>query len=61
MTQFLARLSATQQVGALFVLVFGLLLIASIVLFMLSIREHDDPVQEQAWRASLRHCSSAGG
>ena len=42
MYQFLKNLSPTQQVGAMFVLVFGLLLLANIVTFLISMRESDD-------------------
>jgi phosphatidate cytidylyltransferase len=42
MYQTLKNLTATQQVGALFIIVFGLLLIASVVVFLLSMREADD-------------------
>jgi phosphatidate cytidylyltransferase len=42
MYQALKNLTASQQVGALFIIVFGLLLIASVVVFLLSMREPDD-------------------
>ena len=42
MNQFLRSLSGTQQVGAMFVLVFGVLLLASGALLLLSLRERDD-------------------
>lgn len=42
MNQFLLQLSASQQVGALFILVFGVLLTASVTVFVLSIREFED-------------------
>ncbi|MEY4140539.1 MAG: hypothetical protein RLZZ371_2721, partial [Pseudomonadota bacterium] len=42
MYQTLKNLSPAQQVGAMFVLVFGLLVIASLCLFLLSMRERDD-------------------
>jgi phosphatidate cytidylyltransferase len=41
MNQFLRGLSASQQVGLLFVVVFGLLLLATVVLFALSLHERD--------------------
>jgi phosphatidate cytidylyltransferase len=43
MNQFLRKLSATQQVGLLFVVLFGLLALASLVIFLLSLREHETP------------------
>jgi phosphatidate cytidylyltransferase len=43
MYQTLKNLSATQQIGALFVIVFGLLLLGQLAVFMLSMREHEDP------------------
>jgi phosphatidate cytidylyltransferase len=39
MYQTLKNLTATQQVGALFVIVFGLLMVAGVVVFLLSMRE----------------------
>ncbi|MBP9684568.1 MAG: phosphatidate cytidylyltransferase [Rhodoferax sp.] len=42
MYQFLKNLTATQQVGALFVIVFGILLLASIAAVLMSLREDDD-------------------
>jgi len=46
MNQYFLQMTVSQQVGALFILVFGALLIASITVFVLSIREFeaDDPV-----------------
>jgi phosphatidate cytidylyltransferase len=57
MYQTLKNLSATQQVGALFVLVFGLLLMASVVLFMLSMREPDDAQAAQSHRDDIGNLS----
>ena len=42
MNQFLRNLTAEQQVSALFIIVFGLLFIASATVFMLSLRERGD-------------------
>ena len=39
MNQFLRRLTPGEQVGALFVVLFGLLLTATVVIFALSLRE----------------------
>ncbi len=47
MNQFLRNLSATQQVGALFVLVFGVLALASLISLLLSLRErHAHPASD---------------
>ncbi|MFO1264657.1 MAG: phosphatidate cytidylyltransferase [Rhodoferax sp.] len=54
MYDYLKNLTPTQQVGALFVLVFGLLLLASIAAFFLSMHEPDDPDQALAQRTKLR-------
>ena len=42
MNYYLKSMTATQQVGAMFILVFGCLAIAGIVIFLLSIREHPE-------------------
>ena len=42
MYQALKNLSASQQIGALFVLVFGLLMVAGVAVFLYSMREFDD-------------------
>ena len=42
MNHYLKSMNATQQVGAMFLIVFGCLALAGIVIFMLSIREHPD-------------------
>ncbi|MFZ3160272.1 MAG: phosphatidate cytidylyltransferase, partial [Rhodoferax sp.] len=46
----LKNLSPAQQVGAMFVLVFGLLVLASVSLFLLSMREHEDAQAQQNHR-----------
>ncbi|MDD5030225.1 MAG: phosphatidate cytidylyltransferase [Rhodoferax sp.] len=43
MYQSLKNLAPSQQIGALFVIVFGLLLMAGVALFLRSMREHEDP------------------
>jgi phosphatidate cytidylyltransferase len=50
MNQFLRSLSANQQVGLLFVVLFGLLLFASVAAFVVSLRErhHNEPSAELA-------------
>jgi len=55
MNQFLRSLSATQQVGALFILVFGVLLLASGTLLLLSLRERDDDAFGAAFGVELRN------
>jgi phosphatidate cytidylyltransferase len=54
MYQYLKSLSATQQVGAMFVTVFGILLVGSITAFVLSLREHGDDAAADAKRVELR-------
>lgn len=54
MNQFLRNLSATQQVGALFLLVFGVLALASVTAFLLTLRERRSP-QDEARHERLRH------
>jgi phosphatidate cytidylyltransferase len=49
----LKNLSATQQIGALFVIVFGFLLIATLVVFGLSLRDHPDEARAERWRKEL--------
>ncbi len=51
----LKNLTATQQIGALFVIVFGLLAIAGLVIFMLSMREPEDAQVAQAHSDSLHN------
>jgi len=53
MNQFLRNLSGTQQVGAMFILVFGVLLLASGTLFLLSLRERDDDAFGAAYGVEL--------
>lgn len=49
----LKNLTPTQQIGALFVIVFGLLVLASVTAFILSIREYADDAQGEKWRQEL--------
>jgi phosphatidate cytidylyltransferase len=51
---FLKNLTPTQQIGALFVIVFGLLLAASLTLFAFSIRDFADAEQAERRRAQLK-------
>jgi phosphatidate cytidylyltransferase len=55
MNQFLRGLSATQQVGALFLIVFGLLAIVSVAMVVLSLRERGDDAAGEARRNELRY------
>lgn len=54
MYHYLRDLGPTQQVGALFVLLFGLLLLGSVATFFASLREHEVPEQAERQRARLR-------
>ena len=58
MYYYLKNLSPTQQIGALFVIVFGLLLVASVTAFLLSVREYDDEVVAERRRLELRKLDS---
>ena len=51
---FLKNLTPTQQIGALFLIVFGLLLLASLTLFTFSFREFADEAQARRRRANLK-------
>lgn len=50
----LKNLTPTQQIGALFVIVFGLLVLASLTTFILSIRDHGDDARSQLWHQELK-------
>lgn len=50
----LKNLSPTQQIGALFVIVFGFLLLASATVFALSIRDHEDEAYGERLRNNLK-------
>ena len=54
MYHYLKNLTPTQQIGVLFVIVFGLLLVASAVIFMLSLREHRDDAKAEEWRIEIK-------
>ncbi|MCB2005737.1 MAG: phosphatidate cytidylyltransferase [Burkholderiaceae bacterium] len=58
MNQYLRSMSATEQVGAMFVFVFGCLFIASVVLLLLSLREHRDAEVDVAYRANLERSTT---
>jgi phosphatidate cytidylyltransferase len=55
MNQYLRHLSPTHQVAALFLIVFGLLVIVSTVAFLLTFRERRNPVHDEAWQRELLH------
>lgn len=55
MYQFLKSLNPNQQVGTLFTLVFGLLLLASVAAVLLSMREWGDSRQAEQQRSDLRN------
>jgi len=52
---YIKNMTATQQVGAMFVIVFGILMLASIIAFVLSIREHGEGDAADAKRNELRN------
>ena len=51
---YIKNMTPTQQVGALFVIVFGLLLLASVTAFLVSLREQGDDARGQQFRHELR-------
>ena len=55
---YLRGLSSTQQIGALFVIVFGILLLASVVTFLLSVRDHGDTPRAEIVRKELQSVSA---
>ncbi len=52
---FLRSLTPTQQVAALFLIVFGLLVVVSTVAFLLTFRERRNPVHDETWQRELLH------
>jgi phosphatidate cytidylyltransferase len=58
LNQFVRGLTPSHQVGLLFVIVFGLLLIASLLAFALSIRERGDDPAARARAAELHNFNS---
>ena len=54
MNHFLRALSGSQQVAALFILVFGVLSLASAALLMVSLRERDHGAFKAAFGSDLR-------
>ena len=55
---YLKNLTPTQQIGTLFVIVFGILLLASVITFLLSIRDHGDGPHAEVWRKELHSVSA---
>ena len=55
MNQFIRSLSASQQVGALFLVVFGILFLVSLVVFVLSLRERGPAHGSDADRHEFRN------
>jgi len=58
MYSYLKSFTPTQQIGALFVIVFGLLLLASVCAFLLSLREYADDTVAERRRLELRKLES---
>ena len=55
MNQFLRSLSSTQQVAALFVIVFGILVVVSVTAFLLTLPRAARRRTTRAWHAELKH------
>ena len=58
MNQYLRSLSAIEQVGAMFLFIFGCLFVASVVLLIRSLREQANDVVGDARRQSLVHANT---
>ncbi len=54
MYHYLKDLTPTQQIGALFVIVFGFLVLASATVFALSIHDHEDEARGERLRLELK-------
>ncbi len=54
MNEFLRDLTSTQQVAALFIIVFGILIIVSITAFLFTFRERSD-AHDEAWHLELKN------
>jgi len=52
---YLKNLTSTQQIGAMFVIVFGILLLASIISFAMSLRDHGEGDASDARRYELHN------
>jgi phosphatidate cytidylyltransferase len=55
---YLKNLTPTQQIGALFVIVFGILLLASATSFLMSVREHGDEQLAERRRQELKRADA---
>lgn len=53
MNRYLRSLTSSEQVAALFIVVFGLLVIASVTAFLFTFRRSEGP-RDEAWHAELR-------
>jgi phosphatidate cytidylyltransferase len=58
MYHYIKDLTPVQQVGALFLIVFGLLVAGSLWAFVLTLKEHDDPEEAQRWRDGVNEIST---
>lgn len=58
MNQYLRSMTATEQVGAMFVFVFGCLVLASLALLLLSLREHREAGVAASHRATLARANT---
>ncbi len=54
MNQYLRSLTSTQQVGALFIIVFGLLILVSVAAVLLTLRERAND-HDEGWHAELKN------
>jgi phosphatidate cytidylyltransferase len=54
MNQFLRNLTPTQQVAALFIIVFGILVVVSVTAFLFTLRERANE-HDEAWYAELKN------
>ncbi|RZI78181.1 MAG: phosphatidate cytidylyltransferase [Variovorax sp.] len=54
MNEFLRNLTPTQQVAALFLIVFGVLTLVSVVTLLIGFRERRNPVRNEAWQRELQ-------
>jgi len=55
MNEYLRNLAPNHQVAALFLIVFGVLVIVSTVAFLLTFRERRNPVHDETWQRELLH------
>ncbi|RZL94473.1 MAG: phosphatidate cytidylyltransferase [Variovorax sp.] len=54
MNEFLRNLTPTQQVAALFLIVFGVLTLVSVTTLLIGFRERRNPVRNEAWQRELQ-------